>query len=101
MSDNSPDPKLMRGQQDKDTPQHIALDETQRPSGRSDSDAESRRERESANAGQAPNDKEQMASILEQNGGTQGDTAVKPDEAATAGETGGGLARKGRSLLDD
>ena len=101
MPDLNPDPKLMRDQQDKDTPERIAPDETHAAAGRSDSDAASQRDRESAKAGVAPNGKEQMASIFEQNGGKDGDAVVEPDPAGGQDNAGGGLARNGRSLLGE
>ena len=101
MSNQDSDSTLIRGQQDKDTPEHIALDETHAPTDASDTDAESRKARESAKSGVAPNGREQMASIFEQNGGTEGETVVKPDHASAQDDADGGLARKGRSLLGD
>ena len=101
MIDQDSDSTLIRGQQDKDTPEHIALDETRAPADVSDTDAESHRARESAKSGVAPNDREQMASIFEQNGGTEGETVVKPDPAGGHDDADGGLAHKGRSLLGD
>lgn len=101
MPDLNPDPKLMRGQQDKDTPERIAPDETHAPANRTDSDAASQRARESAKAGVAPNSQEQMASIFEQNGGAENETVVEPDPSTVQDDADSGLARKGRSLLGD
>ncbi|MBB4002726.1 hypothetical protein [Aurantimonas endophytica] len=95
------DSTLIRGQQDKDTLEHIALDETRGPADRSDSDTQSRRERESAKAGIAPNGQEQMASIFEQNGGSDGDKSVEPDKGSSPADADEGLAQRGRSLLGE
>ena len=101
MADQNPDPKMMRAQQDRDTPEHIAPDETRASAGHSDSDAASRRDRESAKAGLAPNGQEQMASILEQNGGDASDRSVEPDHGSATDAADKGLARRDRSLLGE
>ncbi|UIJ71391.1 hypothetical protein [Aurantimonas sp. HBX-1] len=100
-ADQPSDSTLIRSQQDKDTPEHIAPDETRETAGRSDSDTQSRRDRERAKAGLAPNGQEQMASILEQNGGDAGDRSVEPDHRSATDEADKGLARRDRSLLGE
>ncbi|NDV86205.1 hypothetical protein GTW51_05760 [Aurantimonas aggregata] len=100
-ADQPSDSTLIRSQQDKDTPEHIAPDETREPAGRSDSDTQSQRERESAKAGVAPNGREQMASIFEQNGGDSGDKSVEPEKGGSSADADKGLAQRGRSLLGE
>ncbi|MCQ0988128.1 hypothetical protein [Jiella marina] len=90
------DPKMMREQQDKDTPEEISRDETARRSDASDSDFESKKQREAALAGEGV-DEEQMASILRQNQQPND----KPTPAEAESEEGHGLARSGRSRLED
>ena len=98
MADLSTEPKMMRSQQDKDTPETISEDELAPRKEARDSDEASGRDRELSKTGEATYANEQMNSIFEQNGG--GGTKVAPDEAAaTDGRQ--GLVRSGRSRLED
>mgnify|MGYP001166396146 FL=1 len=101
MADLSTEPKMMRSQQDKDTPETISEDELAPRKEARDSDEASGRDRELSKTGEATYANEQMNSIFEQNGG--GGTKVAPDEAAEDAATDGrqGLVRSGRSRLED
>ena len=99
MADLSTEPKMMRSQQDKDTPETLSEDELAPRAEAQDSDATSGRDRELSKKGEATYANEQMNAIFEQNGG--GGTKVAPDEAAEDAATDGrqGLVRSGRSRL--
>ncbi|RFC66173.1 hypothetical protein DYI37_01505 [Fulvimarina endophytica] len=103
MPDLSTEPKMMRAQQDKDTPERIAEDETRPGAGRTDADAESARDREASKKGEARYETEQQQAIFEgnQKSGTA-KTDGKPQTAKRPEESGDhGLANEGRSLLKD
>lgn len=96
MADTDTDPRMMRAQQDGDTPETIPVEEGRRQDEASDSDAASGRERRAAIAGQG-SDEEQMEAILRQN-------RQSPPSAADTGTGSRGtfrksLVRHGRSLL--
>ncbi|WP_040324981.1 hypothetical protein [Aurantimonas manganoxydans] len=102
MTKTDTDSEMMRDQQDRDTPQHMARDGEKHPAERSDLDAQSKAEREQAKDGTAPNGTEQMEAIFEAN--QKGPKSEKAEsdlmaDAATDGQA--GLARPNRSLLGD
>ena len=108
MPDLNTDPKMMRDQQDKDTPQHIDEDETHGGPERSDSDPRSGAERESARDGKLPASSNQQDAIFQQNRACAAHEATGDDDAGAdvddksrdgSGHDGSGLVRKGRSLL--
>ena len=93
MPDFDTDPKMMREQQNRDTPEDLTRGEGRREA--ADSDADSRRQRREAIAGKGDGE-EQMEAILRQNRqvGRSGEGS-----AAQAGHPKKGLVRRGRSLL--
>ncbi|MEX6507080.1 hypothetical protein [Jiella sp. M17.18] len=103
MADSDTDPKMMRAQQDRDTPEHIARDETAPRREAGDTDAASAADRERALAGGTANSVDQMDAILGANRAGHGAQATAADEAEAEGEASGkaGLVRSGRSRLED
>ena len=99
MPDLDTDPKMMRKQQDCDTPQAIDHQDGTARSEKGDTDSESGRDRRAAIAGEGPRE-EQMEAILRQNGG---ESAGKKHEvpASQDAHPRKGLARSGRSRLED
>ncbi len=93
MPDFDTDPKMMREQQNADTPEDITRSEHRREL--ADSDRESGRQREDAIAGKGDGE-EQMEAILRQN--REGRDAGE-GTSAKAGHPKKGLVRRGRSLL--
>lgn len=101
------DPKTMRRQQDRDTPQDIQPDETAARGEASDSDTESRRAREAAKRGEARQANEAMDEVFNENRRPENSGEVAEstflEDAATDGNTSlvrdASLVRKGRSLL--
>ena len=95
------DSKMMRQQQDKDTPQRIEPDETAARRDRRDSDASSGAAREAARRGETQGANEAMNAVFNdsrrpENSGDVAEATFKED-AATRGNA--SLVRKGRSLL--
>ncbi|MCB8840112.1 hypothetical protein [Aurantimonas sp. VKM B-3413] len=105
MPDFDTDPKMMREQQDKDTPEHLARDETLAHPGASDSDAASRDDRRKALRTGTGDSTAQMDAILDANhaeAGAGGTPSGEDEEAAEKSASHrAGLARSGRSRLDD
>lgn len=103
MSGFDTDPKMMRGQQDKDTPETIEADERAAKTGRSDLDAASRRDREAAKAPEgedAASANETMDDVFNENRAAAGSgrTADRMmEDTATDGSA--SLAQTDRSLL--
>ncbi|ORE98763.1 hypothetical protein [Aurantimonas sp. 22II-16-19i] len=96
MPDSDTDPRMMRAQQDADTPETVPVEEGRREDEASDSDVASGRERRAAIAGQAA-DEEQMEAILRQN--RQARPSAVDAGTGTAGGSRKSLVRHGRSLL--
>ena len=100
MSDT--DSRMMRRQQDRDTAERIAPDERAEHHEAADTDPQSEADRETANAGATRGEDDQMDAILREN-------AEGGEATAAEGRFGGsparsrkaGLAREGRSRLDD
>ncbi|MEF2551940.1 hypothetical protein VQ042_11310 [Aurantimonas sp. A2-1-M11] len=102
MTQSDTDSKMMREQQDRDTPQHMASDGTRKPGERSDLDASSKADREAAKNGTAPEGKEQMEAIFEANQKAKpADQAEEDMLADAATDAQAGLARPNRSILGD
>ena len=93
MPDFDTDPKMMREQQNADTPEDITRGERRREA--TDSDAESARERQEAIAGKGDGE-EQMEAILRQN---RNESGPNTSSSVEAGHPKKGLVRRGRSLL--
>lgn len=93
MPDFDTDPRMMREQQNMDTPEDITRGEERREA--ADSDAKSHHQRQDAIAGRGDGE-EQMEAILRQNreaGASDAGASAKP------GHPKKGLVRGGRSLL--
>ncbi|EAU42614.1 hypothetical protein FP2506_07231 [Fulvimarina pelagi HTCC2506] len=102
MPDLSTEPKMMRSQQDKDTPENLSEDETRNTEARKDSDRESGKDREESKAGIARYETEQQTAIFEGNKRGEGDVLGDGEEATAeenAGDPKTGMASKGRSRL--
>ena len=103
MSGLDTDPKMMRGQQDKDAPETIEADESQARGGRSDLDAASRRDREAAKGPEgdrATSANETMDHVFNENRAAAGSGRTADhmmEDAATDGSA--SLAQRDRSLL--
>lgn len=105
MPDLSTEPKMMRSQQDKDTPEHLSDDETRGARARSDADDATTKDRKASKAGTAEYQSEQQSAIFEENRRGQDDGA-SGDERRTAADHADdtedkqeGLASRGRSRL--
>ncbi|MEN3791542.1 hypothetical protein [Fulvimarina sp. MAC3] len=105
MPDLSTEPKMMRSQQDKDTPEHLSEDETRSAIARSDADSESRKDREASKAGTATYQSEQQTAIFEENrhgnndGPGDGEEKTAASHADDADDREEGMASRGRSRL--
>ena len=100
MSDT--DSKMVRHQQDRDTPERIAPDERAARDAHSDTDRGSRADREAANAGAMRGKDDQMDAVLHEN--SEGGEATAAEGRLgenSARSRKAGLAREGRSRLDD
>lgn len=95
MSGLSTDPKMMRAQQDKDTPETIEADETHRPEQRHDSDAASAAARTAAKAQPIADPADGQNAVFAANRAAFGIDDTPGVDAQEAGP----LAQKDRSLL--
>lgn len=103
MSDPSTDSKVIREQQNKDTPERLEADETQAHGPRrTDTDARSGADRRAAKKGEATFANEQMDAIFNENAeGERIDEGESRFEEDMATDGNASLARKTRSILGD
>ncbi len=101
MGDLDTDSKMMREQQNRDAPETIEADETERRRTASDLDREDRLAREAAGAGRTLTDEDQQDAVLRQNRErVQASHGEGTEDGKPEPDFGGGLARRDRSILE-
>ena len=97
MADLDTDPNMMKGQQAKDVPG----DAPKADHGAKDSDGQSAADRQAAKEGRADYPDEQMTAIFKENQRFENPEAPGDQEFSEGEKTDEGLARSGRSRLED